>query len=91
MEQKQAVIQNKAGIHVRPAGLIIQSIMEYRGTIKVQKQDMEIVLKNPMDLLALGLVKDDEIIIKVDGPDEKGIAADLKRLFETNFDFPQKK
>lgn len=90
MTNKKAHIYNDLGIHVRPSGLIIQATQEYSGIISLKSKGIEIELKSIMDLLALGLQKDDELEIIITGPDEEEFCSQLVDLFQHNFDFPPK-
>ena len=90
MITEKAIIKNEMGIHVRPSGLIIKEITGYPGKIKLKKGEIELNLVSIMDLLALGLVKGDEIGISVSGPDEETYNRKLVDLFEFHFDYPPK-
>ena len=90
MNTKKVEIQNELGIHVRPSGLIFQETMNYGGTILLKAKDMEMELNSIMDLLALGLIKGDNVEISVSGPDEESYCTKLADLFSSNFDFPPK-
>jgi phosphocarrier protein HPr len=91
MVKTSAVIKNKAGIHVRPSGLIIQAVKDFPGKIVIRKNHAESVLDTAIDLLALGLLRGDAITIEVHGPGEERLCTRLKELFETEFDFPPRK
>ncbi len=91
MVKTSATIKNKMGIHVRPSGVIIQAVKDFPGKIVIGKNHSESVLATAIDLLALGLLKGDMITIEVHGPGEDRICARLKKLFETEFDFPPRK
>jgi len=84
-------VQNDAGIHVRPSGVIIGEVKDYPGTITVEANDFSVQLNNVMGLLSLGLVKGDQVRLKVEGPEEQLFIEKLVRLFEKRYDFPQKK
>ena len=88
MTSVSATVNNFAGIHVRPSGLIVQEAAKYQGSIKVLGKGMEINLANIMGLIAMGLEKGDEVTISVEGADELPVAENLKALFEREFDFP---
>jgi phosphocarrier protein HPr len=91
MVEKTAVVQNQAGIHVRPSGVIIEELRDYSGTITSEAQGFSVELNSVMGLLSLGLVQGDEIKIKVEGPEEEKMAAQVKALFERHYDFPPRK
>ncbi len=88
MVKTTAVIKNSAGIHVRPSGIIFETLKDYPGSIVIIVQGERYRLDSIMVLLALGLVKGSEIQIEVNGPDEKNKCKALKELFEKEFDFP---
>ncbi len=87
---KKAVIKNDLGIHVRPSGIIIKEITGYKGSIILKKGDVQLNLVSIMDLLALGLIKGDEVSISVSGTDEEEYLKKLVDLFQNEFDFPAK-
>ncbi len=88
MVEAEATVQNFAGIHVRPSGVIIQAVQGYEGTISVEAKGMTTDLKNVMGMIAMGLCQGDVVRITVDGPDEKETLDKLTELFSHNFDFP---
>jgi phosphotransferase system HPr (HPr) family protein len=88
MTQRSAVIQNKAGIHVRPSGVIMGEISDFGGTISLESDGVSVELTSIMALLSLGLVQGSEVIIKVEGDNEEAEADRIAALLERNFDFP---
>ncbi len=88
MTKDKAVIQNNAGIHVRPSGVIISELGNYSGDIVLSIKDNTVELNSVMSLLTLGLMKDDEVEISVSGPDEENICTKTKELLERIYDFP---
>ena len=90
MIKEKAVIQNNAGIHVRPSGVIMTEIGNYSGKIILTINDTTVELNSVMSLLTLGLMKDDEVEIEVTGKDEDVICTKVKELMEKIYDFPQR-
>ncbi len=88
MVKKSAVINNSAGIHVRPSGIIFKEVSGYPGKIEITYNGETYLLDNIMVLLAMGLVKGSEIEIAVEGPEEEEMCDRLKELFEKEYDFP---
>jgi phosphocarrier protein HPr len=83
-----AIINNNAGIHVRPSGLIISELGDYSGKIILSSNGNSAELNSVMSLLTLGLMKDDEVEIEVTGIDEEKICSKVKELMERIYDFP---
>ncbi len=88
MVQKHAIIRNKAGIHVRPSGILFGKVKDYPGTVSLVFNGETYELNSIMVLLAMGLVQGSEIDIIVNGPDEEKVCSELRELFEREFDFP---
>lgn len=89
MSTKQATIKNGAGIHCRPASLILKAATEMNDhDFFVISSDIEVPLSSILALISLGLQQGDSIEIKVDGPDAESACQKMVELFETEFDFP---
>lgn len=88
MVEIKAIIQNAAGIHCRPTAEIIKAVLPYDGTVTVDAKSGSCQIGSALELLMLGLEQGTEITLQIEGPDEKVAADQFKRLFETNFDFP---
>ena len=83
-------IQNGAGIHVRPSGVIYTAAREYDGTISVRFKDRETTLRSVMGLIAFGLSRGDEVEIQISGPSESEKLEEMIELFSRQYDFPPK-
>ena len=88
MIHTKVTVENYAGIHVRPSGVIIQCVQGYTGRISVAANGMETDLTNIMGLIAMGLAMGDEIDISVDGPEDEKMLQTLSEMFSRHFDFP---
>ncbi len=84
----KAVINNNAGIHVRPSGVIIGEIGTYTGKINLTINNTTVELNSVMSLLTLGLMKNDEVEISVSGSNEEKVSLQIKELLERIYDFP---
>lgn len=89
MVKETAHINNNKGIHVRPSGLIFKAIMGYKGTIIVTKDRVDTQINDIISILTLGLSKNMDITISVDGDNEVEIAKTLKELFEKTYEFEE--
>lgn len=89
MIKTSATINNAKGIHVRPSGLIFKAILGYTGEIIVTKDGDATQIQDIISILTLGLQKDQDIEISVDGADEEEMLNRLKDLFEKNFEFEE--
>ena len=86
MVEKTTVIKNRAGIHARPAALIVQTAGKYKSKISLQKGDDRINAKSIMGIITLGAGFDSEIRIIADGEDETEAVEAIDRLFQNRFE-----
>ncbi|HOZ71296.1 MAG TPA: HPr family phosphocarrier protein [Spirochaetales bacterium] len=86
MIERMTVIKNRAGIHARPAALIVQTASKFKSKISLQKGDDRINAKSIMGIITLGAGFDTEILIIADGEDEAEAAEAIDRLFKNRFE-----
>ena len=82
MKESKAIIKSKNGIHARPAKDIVKEAGKYKSNISIFKNSTMGNAKSILSLLGLGLIKDDEIIIRAEGEDELTAVDALLKLFE---------
>ena len=70
MYVKEVLVQNKAGLHARPATFFIQKANEYKATIWVEKEERRVNAKSLLGVMSLGIENDAEIEITADGIDQ---------------------
>ncbi|MBN2874224.1 MAG: HPr family phosphocarrier protein [Spirochaetales bacterium] len=86
MVEKTTVIKNRAGIHARPAALIVQTAGKFASKVSLQKGDDTINAKSIMGIITLGAGFGTEIRIIADGEDETDAVDAIERLFLTRFE-----
>ena len=88
--ERSVVIRNKAGIHCRPSGVILNAIRdEFPGhRFRLAAAGTEIELESMLDLLSLGLARGAEARLTVEGPEAEKALKRIGDLFEYEFDFP---
>ena len=82
---KDVVIQNKVGLHARPATFFIQKANEFKSTVWVEKEERRVNAKSLLGVLSLGIVGGTAIRIIVDGSDEEEALNALVELVESGF------
>jgi phosphotransferase system HPr (HPr) family protein len=85
MIQQEFTIQNKVGLHARPAAVFVQTTVKFKSNIIVEKDGKEINAKSIIGVLSLGAEKGSKIIIKIEGEDEQEAMKALKELVHNNF------
>jgi phosphocarrier protein len=86
MVDKTTVIKNRAGIHARPAALIVQTASKFKCKLSLQKGDDRINAKSIMGIITLGAGFDTVIHILADGEDEVEASEAIDRLFQNRFE-----
>ena len=83
---KDAVVNNKVGLHARPATFFIQKANEFKSTIWVEKEERRINAKSLLGVLSLGIIGGAQIKIIADGADEEAAVNALADLGESSFE-----
>ena len=86
MTEQTVIISNRAGIHARPAAVIVQAVKNFQSNIYFEKGKDRINAKSIMGILTLAAVYGTEIRIIAEGEDEKEAIDTIAHLFETKFE-----
>ena len=80
MITKLAKIENKLGLHARPASLFVKTAGKFECDIKIEKDGIEVNGKSIMGIMMLAAEMGSTISIIADGVDEKEAIAALFEL-----------
>ena len=83
---KELVVQNKMGIHARPAAMIVRIANTYSGEVWVDKDDEQVNGKSIMGLMMLAAGKGSKVKFITEGADGGAMIAELSDLFDRKFD-----
>lgn len=86
MTEKEVTIKNRAGIHARPAAMLVQTANEFSSNIYLQKDGDQVNGKSIMGIITLGAAYNTTLLIQADGEDEEEAVETIARLFETRFE-----
>ena len=86
MTEKEVTIKNRAGIHARPAALLVQTANEFDSTIYLEKDGDQVNGKSIMGIITLGAAYNTTLNILAEGEDEEEAVKAIARLFETKFE-----
>ena len=76
------VITDKAGVHARPAGMIVKEAQKFDSSVTVKADKGCADAKKLMQLMSLGVRRGDEITVEVDGADEADACKDVEKVFQ---------
>jgi phosphocarrier protein len=91
MKEAKAIVNNKVGLHARPAALFVQTASKFQSEINVSCHDPKenklrtANAKSILGILTLGVFQGIEITIKAEGADECEAAEALVDLVKNNF------
>ena len=78
------VIRDEAGIHARPAGLLVKALGEFPGEVLVGTPKKMVDGKRIFGIMGLGLKCGDEITLTFDGTGEKEAAERIMAFLGDN-------
>ena len=83
---KELVVQNKMGIHARPAAMIVRITNKFKADVFVEKDDEQVNGKSIMGLMMLAAGKGSKVKFIVTGDDAAAMLTELEALFARKFD-----
>lgn len=86
MTERTVTIKNRAGIHARPAALIVQTANKFKAKLYLEKDDERINGKSIMGIITLGAGFNTAIKIIAEGEDEDVAADAIATLFNNRFE-----
>lgn len=86
MAQKEFTIQNKLGIHARPAAQFVKMASQFSSEIRVEKDGEEVDGKSIMGLMMLAAGHGSVITVATEGDDAEAALAALAGLIERKFE-----
>ncbi|WP_131781130.1 HPr family phosphocarrier protein [Legionella gresilensis] len=82
-------IINKLGLHARASAKFVSTAAKFQSQIEVTKQSQKVDGKSIMGVMMLAATQGSELIIKINGPDEKDMEKALVDLINNRFDEPE--
>ena len=89
MLSKELVVQNKMGIHARPAAMIVRITNKFKADVFVEKEEEQVNGKSIMGLMMLAAAQGSELTVTTRGDDEDAALAALTELVNNRFGEPE--
>lgn len=83
---RELLVQNKMGIHARPAAMIVRVTNRFKSEVFVEKDEEQVNGKSIMGLMMLAAAKGSKIKFIATGDDAEAMLAELDGLFARKFD-----
>jgi phosphocarrier protein HPr len=85
MLEKQLIIQNKVGLHARPASLFVQKAKKFKCSLRLSFGGREIDAKSILSVLTLGVNEGARVVLRAEGEDAAEAIAEISALVDSNF------
>jgi len=86
MTERVVTIRNRAGMHARPAALLVKTASSFQSQIFLEKDSERVNGKSIMGVITLGATFETPLKIIADGPDESQALDAIEKLFENKFE-----
>jgi phosphocarrier protein len=83
---KELVVQNKMGIHARPAAMVVRITNKFKSEVFVEKEEEQVNGKSIMGLMMLAAAKGSKVKFIATGEDAAAMLAEIEALFLRKFD-----
>lgn len=85
MYSESIVVQNKTGLHARPAASFVQTASKFKSNITIEKDLKQANAKSILSLLSIGASMGCTVIITAEGEDENQAVTTLIELIRSKF------
>ena len=85
MIEREVTVRNRAGLHTRPASMIVRTASKYESEIFLRRDNYEINGKSVIGVMTLAAEQGATITLVVEGDDEAAAADAIAELFEDGF------
>ena len=83
---RELIVQNKMGIHARPAAMVVRITNKFKADVMVEKDDEQVNGKSIMGLMMLAAAKGSKVKFIASGDDAAAMLSELEALFARKFD-----
>lgn len=85
MITRDVLVTNRAGLHTRPASMIVRTASKFGADFFIQKDGYEINGKSIIGVMTLAAEQGSTLTLVFDGPDEAAAVEAVVQLFEQGF------
>jgi phosphocarrier protein HPr len=85
MVEREVLIENKLGLHARPAAEVVKIAAKFNSEITICRDDLEVNGKSIMGVMMLAAEHGSTITLRAEGPDEEEAVQALTDLIRNRF------
>ena len=79
------IIENKTGLHARPASMFVQEANKFSSKIKLTAKGKTVDAKSILMIMSLGLQQGTDVTISAEGEDDQAAITALSDLIKSKF------
>lgn len=85
MIETEVTIVNKAGMHTRPASMIVRIAAKFKADFYISKDGFEVNGKSIIGVMTLAAEQGSTLTLKFEGDDEKELSEEMVKFFAEGF------
>jgi len=85
MREKELTLENKVGLHARPAAKLVETSNKFESKITISYNGKHANAKSILNILALGAEHGAKIKVSVEGSDEQDAMQAIEELISNRF------
>ncbi len=85
MIETEVTIVNKAGMHTRPASMIVRIAAKFKADFFISKDGFEVNGKSIIGVMTLAAEQGSTLSLKFEGEDEEALASEMVKFFAEGF------
>ena len=85
MIEREVTVRNRAGIHTRPASMLVKTASQFESEVYLRRDNYEINGKSVIGVMTLAAEQGAILTLVVEGGDEEEAANAITELFEDGF------
>ncbi|HOD17290.1 MAG TPA: HPr family phosphocarrier protein [Candidatus Cloacimonadota bacterium] len=85
MVAKEITVENKLGLHARPAAMLVKAATKYRSDFFIEKEGMKVNGKSIMGVMMLAAEYKSKLTLIADGVDEDYLIEEIVSMFKSKF------
>ena len=85
MQQREVVVENRAGVHMRPSTMITQTCGKFKSDIFILNNEAKINARSVIGIMSMGALYGTHLTLEAEGEDEEAALDALQALFVSKF------
>jgi phosphocarrier protein HPr len=85
MTEREVIIKNKAGMHTRPASLLVKLASKFKADFYIIKKGFQINGKSIIGVMSLAAEYGSKLTLRFEGADEDKAANEISNFFDEGF------